>query len=58
MTDGPERKPQDAEARAADGGAVMTLRCGEALVEVDAGDADAARWLREFVTRASCRARS
>jgi len=50
MADGPESKHQDAEARSADGAAVMTLRCGEALVEVDAGDAATARWLREFVT--------
>jgi hypothetical protein len=50
MADGPESKQHD-KARATDGGGdVVTFRCGEALVAVDAGDADTVRWLREFVT--------
>jgi len=50
MADGPESKQYADKARATEGeGSVVTLRCGEALVEVAAGDPSTARWLREFV---------
>jgi len=49
MTDGLEIQ-QHKVARAAADDCVVTLRCGQALVEVETGDAGTACWLREFVT--------
>jgi hypothetical protein len=51
MADGLETKRQDDRPRAAgDRGDAVAYRFGAAVIAVDAGDRESARWLREFLT--------